>query len=287
MIRCFALLVMFACSGFSLRAQESLPQFRDLAYNDHPRQRLDIYLPATDPPHPTVVLIHGGGFRFGDKRIHFEMARYLVAQGYAVVAPNYRLTPEYSHPAPVEDVFCALAWVGNHGAGFDLNTERIAALGESAGGYLALALGMVDAPPLDDCPQTQPPPVRAVIAYYPITGLAFEDYSPLTALFLYSYAGVAVGAGTQLDEHWNATISPTRWIDSTEPPILLIHGADDGVVPVNDTIRMADALTAAGHQPEVLLIADANHAFIDRLNRPDGRAAAQTVTAFLRDHLRD
>jgi acetyl esterase/lipase len=96
-------------------------------------------------PFPVIYNTHGGGMVAGDHRTR-ELAGELDRAerlGLAVVAVDYRLAPEHPHPAPVEDCYAGLEWVGAHGAGLDLDPERIVVSGNSAGGNLAAALALL------------------------------------------------------------------------------------------------------------------------------------------------
>lgn len=267
---------------------------RDLAYGDHPRHTLDLYLPAAAPaPYPTLLMIHGGGFRFGDKRSLTRLAEHFAGQGFAVIAPNYRLAAadRDHYPAQIEDVFCARAWVAASAAQFGLDAARLAVVGESAGGYLALALGTIDdaATYLNGCKyadalaEPEADPVRGVVSYYPLTGIALTlpDYPRLTEVVLYDFAGVEPGERDHLRDRWQRVISPLNWLDATDPPLLLIHGLADSVVPPEDTTLLADALAQLGRPPDLLLIDGADHGFVNELTSPAGAQAVAAVESWL------
>lgn len=108
-------------------------------------QSLDLY-PVADRNAPLVVFIHGGGWRIGDKQngaAGQEKATFFNAQGYAYASLNYRLSPEVQHPAHVEDVAAALAWLYDNAAAQGFDRNRIFIMGHSAGAHLA-ALVAVD-----------------------------------------------------------------------------------------------------------------------------------------------
>jgi len=104
---------------------------------------LDAYVPDTPAhhPHPAVILIHGGGWRSGDRSQTVPMAQRLAAAGYVAVAVEYRLSPEARYPAALHDLKSAVRWLRAHARELTLDTARIAALGCSAGGHLAALLG--------------------------------------------------------------------------------------------------------------------------------------------------
>lgn len=108
-------------------------------------QSLDLY-PAANRNAPLVVFIHGGGWRIGDKQngaAGAEKAAFFNAQGYAYASLNYRLSPDVRHPAHVEDVAAALAWLHDNAASQGFDRDRIAIMGHSAGAHLA-ALVAID-----------------------------------------------------------------------------------------------------------------------------------------------
>jgi len=110
---------------------------------------LDAYLPDT-PARRTyagVILIHGGGWRSGDRSQVVPMAQRLAAEGYVAVAVEYRLSPEARYPAALHDLKSAVRWLRAHARELTLDTSRIAALGCSAGGHLAALLGTTSGDP--------------------------------------------------------------------------------------------------------------------------------------------
>lgn len=104
-----------------------------------------VYEPERDGPHPVVVFFHGGGFVFGDLDGHDAPCRILTnAADVAVVSVDYRLAPEHPFPEPVEDAYAATEYVAEHAAEFDadLDGERLAVAGDSAGANLAAVVAL-------------------------------------------------------------------------------------------------------------------------------------------------
>ena len=115
--------------------------YADLAYAPlSPAQALDLYLPNdAKGPYPCIVAIHGGGFIFGDKREdQLNAPVEAVRQGYAVAAVNYRMAPEALFPAPIQDVKAAIRFLRANAGKLEIDSARVAAWGNSAGGYLAV-----------------------------------------------------------------------------------------------------------------------------------------------------
>jgi pectinesterase len=110
---------------------------------------MDAYLPDTPARRPRagVILIHGGGWRSGDRSQAVPMAQRLAAAGYVAIAVEYRLSPEAHYPAALHDLKSAVRWMRAHARELTLDTSRIAALGCSAGGQLAALLGTTNGDP--------------------------------------------------------------------------------------------------------------------------------------------
>ncbi|KAL4964310.1 Alpha/Beta hydrolase protein [Aspergillus stella-maris] len=97
-----------------------------------------------DCPRPAVLYIHGGGFIHGNAT-HWTNVRAKQVQktGIPIFTVNYRLAPEYPFPTPVEDVYTALKWIGQHAETFGIDNARICIMGESAGGGLAAGVALM------------------------------------------------------------------------------------------------------------------------------------------------
>jgi acetyl esterase/lipase len=117
----------------------------DLPYGVRgPRHKLDLYLPER-PSFPVALFIHGGGWSAGDKALYADVGTFLARHGIGAVLPNYRLSPEVRHPAHVQDVAAAFAWMYRHIAQYGGDVNRMSVFGHSAGGHLASLLATDDA----------------------------------------------------------------------------------------------------------------------------------------------
>lgn len=197
--------------------------WRDVVYanpNGRPL-KLDIYQPMIEPAvgnlYPAVIVIHGGGWRNGDKGDWFvPTSRYLANQGYVVFDIQYRLSGRAHWPAPYDDVKTAIRWVKQCAGDYQVDADRIAVLGRSAGGHLAMMAGFQ--PDAD----TQ---VQAIISLYGPADLQWKDLSPDSAT-------VQLMGGTfeQMPEAY-AEISPITHVKDGLPPTLMIEGMMDTIVP--------------------------------------------------------
>lgn len=254
-------------------------KFLDIPYaNLSPAQKLDIYLPDEgDGPFPVIVSIHGGAFMGCDKA-DLQVMPMLdgLKRGYAVVAVNYRLSWEAKFPALVQDVKAAIRWIRANAPSYNLDPEKIAAWGGSAGGYLSSMLGTsAGIPELEDLSMgnpDHPSHVQAVVSWFGPSnflkmdgqliesGLAPDDdqrhnkeNSPESLLL-----GAKI---TEIPDRVKAA-DPQTYIRPGAPPFLIQHGRKDPVVPVQQSIELAGKLkTVLGEDMVTLdLIEGAQHA---------------------------
>jgi acetyl esterase/lipase len=218
---------------------------------------LDLYLPESGGPAPVIVHVHGGGWRRGSRRhalpaLGAGFYERLAADGFAVAAIDYRLSGEARFPAAVEDVTAAVSWVRDNATAYELDANRVFLWGDSSGGHLALQSALTASK------------VQGVVAWFPVTDLAglpsdivaaggVPDPGPDSreALFL--------GAPASSVPELARQASPVAHASASAPPILLMHGAVDDMVPAAQSVRLAEALRAAGAAAELEIIPGATH----------------------------
>lgn len=202
---------------------------------------------------PAVVVIHGGGWVGGSRKAHADLIQVLASRGYVAAAVQYRFAPLHRWPAQVEDVQAAVRWLRTNAASHGIDAERIGSMGFSAGGHLAMLLGVVDPGDGLDGPAREPSAkVQAVVSWFGPTDLASEDYpEPARRLIvgLLGEASARRGGGA----------SPVHFVSRGDAPMLLLHGTKDAIVPVSQATRMGEALTAAGVPGEVHLLVGRDH----------------------------
>ncbi len=203
----------------------------DLPYGEGPRQRLDVYLPvAAVQDRPVVVFFYGGSWQSGHRQGYRFVGQALSARGMVTVIPDYRLYPEVRFPGFLEDGARACAWVREHIGAVGGNPDRLFLMGHSAGAYIAAMLAL-DRRYLARMGLT-PEHLRGFI------GLAGPyDFLPLRQRQLIDiFGGVDDIPETQ----------PINFVHQTAPPALLLHGATDRIVRVENTRRLAQRLRQAG-----------------------------------------
>src|SRR4029450_7738136 len=105
--------------------------------------KLDLARPAQgDGPFPAVLVIHGGAWRGGDKAAVGPILPEFISHGYVAISPQYRFCPKEPFPAQVHDVKAAVRWIKAHAKDYEVDADHIGAMGFSAGGHLAMMLGV-------------------------------------------------------------------------------------------------------------------------------------------------
>jgi len=217
---------------------------------------LDLYVPAGSEV-PVVVYVHGGGWQRGSRRdppplLAADFYDQIAAQGLAVAAIDYRLSGEARFPAPLEDVRTAVDWIRDHAAGYGLDPGRVFLWGDSAGGHLALLAALTGAT------------VRAAVAWFPVTDLAgmpsdLADAGGVPDLGPDSREARLLGAPAPSVPDLARQASPVTHASAGAPPILLLHGMVDDLVPAAQSVRLAEALGRAGARVELELVPGATH----------------------------
>jgi acetyl esterase/lipase len=254
-----------------VRAAAALPYSveRDLIYTPSgwPQAlKADLYRPQAPGLRAAVLLIHGGGWAAPDRRAQMAgIAEDLAARGYLVLNASYRFAPEHQHPAQLQDMQAAIAWLRSHASRLSIDPARIGAFGYSAGGHLAALLGAVDAKPEHR--------LHAVVAGGAPTDLRKYAGGSLVPNFL-------GGSQAQVPQQF-ADASPVRHVSADDPPVFLYHGGLDTLVPLHHAKDYQEALDAAGVANELLVLRGRGHisAFL-----ADGAARAAALN-FLDRHL--
>jgi acetyl esterase/lipase len=233
---------------------------------------------------PAVVCIHGGGFRAGDRKGWDAFCRKLADRGYVAVTVTYRLAPRYQFPAAIYDVKAAVQWLRASAHKYHVDPTRIGATGDSAGGHLALFLGVTAGvkqfdPPADEHAASASSDVQCVVSYYGPSDFTQSygksvDAAEVLPLWL--------GGDLTKERRKHILASPLYWITPAAPPTLLLHGTNDKYVAHEQAVWMHDRLQAAGVETNLITFEGAGHGFKgnDRTN------ADQATMDFFDTHLK-
>lgn len=228
---------------------------KDIAYIEggDEAQKLDIYVPEkpSDKPLPLIVHIHGGGWIGGNKFPCPVMM--MVIQGYVVASVEYRFSQKAKFPAQIQDCQAAIRWLRAHAKQYNIDTERVGAVGGSAGGHLSALVGTSGGKkafaPIGGN-EEQSDRVQAVCDIFGPTDFstvvqqAAEDKN-VKNIFAFNtprdpYSSLI---GTKLDDKPKAdAVSPVHYVSKDNPPFLILHGTHDTLVPYAQSEEFAAAL---------------------------------------------
>jgi len=224
-----------------------IEQIKDIEYKNINGKslRLDIYRPKNlVKPAPLLVFIHGGGWK-GGKRSDYLV--YLVAfakKGYMTATVSYRLLKDGPYPACAEDIADAVQWFYRNGETYGYDPDRIALIGGSAGAHLSLLAAYEWKKPgnsSDSASAARPRRrIKAVVDIYGPTDLT-TDYaqhqSLVTSFIAHSYK--------EAPELYREA-SPINYLDSGDPPTMILHGTSDDLVPVSQSDLLKARLDSLG-----------------------------------------
>jgi acetyl esterase/lipase len=253
--------------------------------NDLP-QKMDFYYPASGGPWPVVFYVHGGSWREGDKA---EGAgwNYLNAQGYLVVSVNYRLASyDVKFPAMIEDVKCAVRYLRAHASQYNLDPDRIGAIGASAGGHLVALMGTSDESAGWDVGEylDQSSRVQAVITESGLSDFTRDMYDGISMAIYFAFGQLPGKVNPA-----NAADSPVTYITSDDPPFLILHGDEDGVVPLDQAQTLNDQLTAGGVPSTLVIVHNGQHsleAMPGTTTEPSRQEISDMILEFLNSNLK-
>lgn len=258
----------------------------DVAYADQsPYQTMDIWLPDEgDGPFPVIVFVHGGGWIADGKRVNTMPGIFkFMSQGYAMVSVEYRIAPQHHWPAPLLDVRAAIRFLRAHAEEFQLKTDKIALMGNSAGAHLsnmvaALAgrsimkgeeLGNAD---IDDS-------VQCLVSLFAPTDLYKIDFDDWSGIGVNAEPGknivveadmfdprekphnLLLGYPARENREAASYASPVNFVNEDFPPAYYLHGIKDKIVPYTQSIAMWRRVNmeCSGDRAKLELFPDADH----------------------------
>ncbi len=246
-------LVMTNPFSAAAKGTHSPEQIRDIEYArvDGASLRMDAFLPASPEKTPAVIIVHGGGWVSGDRRIDVQpLFKPLSDAGFAWFSISYRLAKDVTQfGVAINDVQNAVQYVRSHAAEYNVDTDKIALIGESAGGQLAAMAALRG---------RGDTAVRAVVALYTpsdLVGLVKNsNYVPSRIRDSVNgtpWENLILAGLTQL--------SPIDNVRRDMPPFLFIHGTEDSLVPFQQSREMCQRMKRAGASCEIYPVLGAGH----------------------------
>jgi len=262
----------------------------DVVYSTIPGYRplhLDLYQASVNAtPRPLVVFVHGGGWWAANQRAASAFLDFpavlanLAQRGYVVASIEYRLSGEAPYPAQLLDLQEAVRFLRANAARFGIDPAKVALWGISAGAHLAaldaVACGTASAVSSDKAPGGESNCVQGLVGWFgPYDLDAYvRDRKRDSSVRALLHCGPEECQASALAE-----ASPIHFVDGKDPPVLLIHGADDSQVLPAQSEAFAERLRTAGVPVDLLLIADVGHGFIGATPAATRDASRQALSA--------
>lgn len=277
----FALVIVsFAWTGGAPQLLQNPPYevnvFADLIYYDGPdahpaKHRLDLFMPAGLVDIPVVFFVHGGSWSSGDKSAYSFVGRTFASQGFATVVTNYRLSPAVQHPAHIEDVARAFAWVYKNIARYGGNPEKIFIAGHSAGGHL-VALLALDEKYL----QVHALSPRTLKGAIPLSGVYDVTVIP---------PGTNYDAVFGTDPQVRLDASPITHVSSNEPPFLVVYAQFEYPTLDAQAWQFSERLILNGNEVQLLEIPGRDHIGLAASIGTPADLTTEAILAFIRTQL--
>jgi acetyl esterase/lipase len=234
---------------------------------------------------PAVIVVHGGGWRSGERSDFPSWDAWLADEGYVVFDIDYRLSPPPSWRDAPSDVACAVGWVKENAARYGVDPERVVLMGRSAGGHLALLTayeeGRADVTPGCVARDARDTGVAAAVAFYPPT-----DLSRLSSMGYLGGMDRFLGGSPVTVPGRYRHLSPVSHVDPGDPPTFLAYGGADRIVPPGQSELFGERLREAGVPHRLVELPWANHTFDFLWGGWSSQITRYSLKAFLESNLK-
>jgi acetyl esterase/lipase len=243
--------------------------------------KMDVYYKSqANQPTPIIINIHGGGWKNGVKESQGGFTSFFKEE-MAVANIEYRMTPQATAPAAIEDARCALIYLIKNAKKFNIDINKIVVMGGSAGGHLALMTGMLGNNHLFDsnCPGVEKINVAAIIDKYGITDVwdwAYTDHGPAVKK---SGSPRDWLGNKKNDEAFAKSVSPVSYLSKSNPPVLIIHGNADSTVPYKQSQDLFSKLKELGVKTELITVDGGGHG---KFTKEKNAELSKSIIAFIK-----
>jgi acetyl esterase/lipase len=235
---------------------------------------IDFYKAQASGNRPCVIVVHGGSWTGGTSQQLPEINWYLAKQGYNVASINYRMAPQYTSPAQVDDTREAIRYLKNRAAELKIDTSNLVLLGRSAGGQIVLTAAY----------SFNDPDIKGVVSFYAPADMIWSYEHPSNPLVLNTckvLRDFLGGSDKEVSQKY-IDASPVSYVNPRSTPTLLIHGKNDVLVSYEQSERLDKVLTE-NKVPHIMLdLPWATHGCEYTLNGPSGQLSVYAIERFLR-----
>ncbi|MBT0570313.1 alpha/beta hydrolase [Curvibacter sp. CHRR-16] len=247
------------------------------------QMKMSLLVPRNDDLKPAIVYFPGGGFTTSEHEKYLEMRMALAQAGYVVAAVEYRTVPD-KFPAPLEDAKAAVRYLREHAAEYGIDPTRIAALGDSAGGYVAQLLGTTGGEKRYDKGSylDKSSDVQAVVTLYGLSNLLnigaglpeniqkVHESPAVTEALLVNGPAFARFPGASIMSVPDKALEASSMghLEGKKPPFLIFHGSADTHVSPVQSAQLYQGLVAKGNSAEYVLVEGAGHGDLTWFQKP-------------------
>jgi acetyl esterase/lipase len=288
-------LLAFAAWGIAAEDRTKLPpgvrSIPDVVYAKVGGRELhlDLALPEKTPakPLPVIVWIHGGGWKKGTYK--WNRAALFVKDGYAAASVEYRLSGEAVFPAQIYDCKAAIRFLRANAGKYGLDPKHVGVWGGSAGGHLAALLGTSGGVKelegnLGNPGQSSR--VQAVCVFYGPTDFTVAGLQPEVGRKKPGPVAELLGGTVKQKPELAKLASPITFVSKDDPPMLIVHGDADQLVPISQAEIFYDALRKAGVETQFIRVKNGNHGLVSPDQHPNMHEIEQAMLRFFDKHLK-